>query len=154
LIRALRARHRAIFALLAVLVPAGYAAALLGRRGPPPESDWPADALLQAPDGTPRVVLWSEIELLTELRRGEGGALFVRALSWSEPAAPALALYWCASEPADGELPEDARFVGALGGASAAPRDLVLRDAPENGWLVLYSLGHGEVQDALELEDG
>jgi hypothetical protein len=154
LIRALRARHRAIFAVLALLVPAGYAAALLGRRWPPPASDWPADAPLQAPDGTPRVVMWSEIELLTELRRGDDGALFVRALSWSEPAAPALVLYWCAAEPAGDALPEDARFVGALGAAGAAPRELVLRDAPPQGWLVLYSLGHGEVQSAVELEDG
>jgi hypothetical protein len=98
--------------------------------------------------------MWSESELLTELRRGDDGALSVRVLSWSEPAAPALALYWCASQPADGALPEGARFVGALGAASAAPRDFVLRDTPAGGWLVLYSLGHGEVQGALELEGG
>ncbi|HXR43241.1 MAG TPA: hypothetical protein VN759_00455, partial [Pseudolysinimonas sp.] len=88
MIRALRARHRAIFAALALLLPAGYAAALLGRRGPPPPSAWPAEAPLPAPQGTPRVVLWSECELLTELRRGDDGVLSVRALSWSEPAAP------------------------------------------------------------------
>lgn len=150
-IRSLRVRHRAIFVLLALLVPAGYAAALLGRRAPPPASDWPALESPSAPDGEPRTVLWSTLELLTELRRADDGALHVRAQSWSEPAAPALALYWSARAPTDGELPGDARFVGALGGAT---RDFVLRDTPAGGWLVLYSLGHGEVQGALELEGG
>lgn len=151
MIRALRVRHRVAFAALALIVPAGYAAALLGRRGPPPASAWPAESTLAAPAGRARVVMWSSIELLMELRRGGDGALFVSALSWSEPAPPALALYWSAGEPADGELPPDARFVGALGGA---PSELALHDAPAGGWLVLYSLGHGEVLGALALAEG
>lgn len=153
MIRALRSRHRAIFALLTVLVPVAYAAALLGRVQPPPASEWPAEPSPPAPEKPSRLVMWSEHELLTQLRRADDGALHVRAVSWSEPAAPALALYWSADAPQDAELPADARFVGALGSASSAPRDFVLSDAPAGGWLVLYSLGHGEVQGALSLAE-
>lgn len=151
MIRALRARHRAIFSGLALVVPAGFAAALLGRQPPPSESPWPADGTAPAPQGEPRIVMWSTQELLTELRRGDDGTLYVRALSWREDAAPALALYWCPAGPTHGMLPEGARFVGPLGSPGGAPRALALRDAPAAGWLVLYSLGHGEVQGALEL---
>ncbi|HVS19788.1 MAG TPA: hypothetical protein VMT18_14380 [Planctomycetota bacterium] len=151
MIRPLRARHRAIFALLAVLVPAGYATALLGRRAPAPESIWPAPPTSErVADGPERSVMWSPISLLTRLRRSNDGTLGVRLESWEEPAPPATILYWSPREPVDGELPAAARFVGALG---AAPRELVLRDAPD-GWLVLYSLGHGEVLGALDLAEG
>jgi hypothetical protein len=150
-IRRLRARHRAIFALLAVLVPAAYAAALLGRRAPPQASAWPDEGISGASEGAARTVMWSQVELLTATARTADGALRVRALSWSEPAPPGLALYWSAGDPG-GELPDGARFVGALGPAT---RDFELRDVAADGWLVLYSLGHGETLGALALaEDG
>lgn len=149
MIRSLRARHRAIFVLLAVLVPAGYAAALLDRRAPPPASVWPGEGLPGASEGARRTVMWSQVELLTEIARGDDGALRVRALSWSEPAPPGLALYWSAVDPA-GDLPDGARFVGALGPAA---REFTLRDVAGGGWLVLYSLGHGETLGALALAE-
>lgn len=149
MIRSLRARHRAIFVLLAVLVPAGYAAALLGRRAPPPASAWPGEGPTGATTGARRTVMWSQLELLTEIARSDDGVLRVRALSWSEPAPPGLALYWSAGDPA-GELPDGARFLGALGPAA---REFELRDVAEGGWLVLYSLGHGESLGALALAE-
>lgn len=150
MIRSLRSWHRAVFVGLTLTLPAAWAAALLGRSAPAPESTWPAEPSLASVEGEARTVMWSTQELLTELRRGGDGALHVRALSWSEPAAPALALYWTANAGEDGELPGDARFVGALSGAA---RDFVLRDAPAGGWLVLFSLGHGEVLGTLALEE-
>jgi hypothetical protein len=155
-IRPLRARHRAIFAVLAMVVPAGYAAALLGRRAPPPPSAWPAAELPAAPAGAgaERIVMWSSHSLLTRLWRSSDATLAVRVEGWREPAPPALALYWSPSAPSGTALPDGARFVGALGAAGGAPRELALRQAPAGGWLVLFSLGHGEVQGALALEDG
>jgi hypothetical protein len=151
MIRPLRARHRAIFVALAVLVPATYAAALLGRRAPAPESDWPA-AEPATTDGAAQTLQhdrWSPHALETELLRDGGGATWLRVDAWREPLPPAAVLYWSPIEPRDGELPPQARFLGAL---QAAPCRFALPHGSARGWLVLYSLGHGSVSDALALE--
>jgi len=149
-IRSLRAQHRAIFVALALLVPAGYAAALLGRRAPAPPSAWPETPVAHGEGGAERLVMWSPIALLTRLRRTSDATLVVALESWREPAPPDTLLYWSASAPHDGELPDGARLVGALG---SAPRELALEDVPEGGWLVLFSLGRGEVVTSLALTE-
>lgn len=150
MIRSLRARHRAIFVVLAALVPAGYAAALLGRRAAPPTSAWPEATVTPAASGDERLVTWSPISLRTRIRRADDGTLAVALESWREPAPPDALVYWSASEPGDGELPDDARLLGPLGNG---PRALSLEHAPEGGWLVLFSLGHGEVVASLALAE-
>ena len=152
MIRALRVRHRATFVVLAVLVPAALGAALLGRRtpaGPPPRPD-PADVSVVT-QRSEVVAVWSHLSLITRMWRDEDGSLGLRLEAWRAPAPPTTLLYWSAEEPRQGELPGDARFVGALG---TPPREFVLRDAPAGGWLVLFSLGHGEVVGSLDLSEG
>lgn len=146
--RPLRRRHRALFVLLSLVVPAGYSAALVGRRPPPPPSPWPTSQ--PRTTGPERVAEWPTLDLRMRLRRTVEGALVVQAESWEQPAPPATLLYWSASEPLDGALPSAARFVGALGGPSHA---LVLPPEAVGGWLVLFSLGHGEVLGTLALEE-
>lgn len=142
MIRSLRRWHRATFTLLAVVVPATVGAALVGRRAPVPSGTWPGE-LHPTSDGQGGPgAAWSHDALRVEVHDRT-----LRVLAWEEPAAPALGLYWSANEPVDGVLPGDARFLGALG--SHPPRSFPL--PADDGWIVAFSLGLGEVRGALDL---
>jgi len=61
---------------------------------------------------------------------------------------PSALVYWCASEPIDGELPSDAVLLGALGERERHFR-LPARDV--RGEIVVFSLALGEIVAVLPL---
>lgn len=170
MIAPLRARHRAIFLALALLVPAGLAAALLARHERAeatsalrPESD--ASAAVrgalhpEAVAPSAQRQLWERAPLLGGTigrarllaRVDDEGATTGLSLELSAvapAAAPDVLLYWSAqSSVAVGEaeaLPADARLLGALGGGGRLLLP-VPDEAAGGGALLLYSLGHARL---------
>ena len=151
MIARLRRRHRTAFVLLAVLLPAGFAMALLGRSGP-------VHAVILPPD--PRLA--SSVDVagdtdLTALRplTSAGGAVFrfarasetVTVVQTGEPAPDVLA-YWTAASGELAALPAGATLLGAVG--SRARR---YRLPATGGQLLLFSLAHGAVLAQTGLED-
>lgn len=137
----LRRRHQLAFAVLAVLLPAGFVLALLGRSGDAYSADLPADPRAA---GTLEPLVPGAGRTL-ELR-GEDAAWIARvdadrvALSQARGVArPDLHAYWSGQLVVD-ELPADARLLGAV---SRAERTFAL--PAMQGTLVLFSLAHGEV---------
>jgi hypothetical protein len=147
-IRSLRARHRGIFVLLLLTLPAAFATALLGRRALTPEA--PPTLSTTLPEVW-RELQWPRFDAVLGLRYDPTRTLALRLQSWKEPAAPVLLLYWSPSEPTDDSLPPAARL---LGSAASAPREFTLEAAAPRGWLVLYSLGHSEVLGSLPVDVG
>jgi hypothetical protein len=153
LIRPLRARHRAIFVMLALLLPPALAIALASRRAP--ATGVLPQALVHGLDDAR--VAWSDaVELATSgLRarqaRGSDGRLRVE-LGGEGPRRADVLVYLAPRAPAEGELPEGARLVGPLGSTSSVPRMIEL-PSDASGWLVLFSLADGVALGALELEE-
>lgn len=153
MIRPLRARHRACFAALALLLPTALVAALASRE---PEAAGPLPIGLSAAR-EPSIDWSSAVELAgTGLSARQGRSADGR--SWIElsgravPKRPDVLVYVATRASAQGALPEGARLVGPLGAVAPAPRVIEL-PAESTGWLVLYSLADSAVLGSLELED-
>jgi len=152
--RAHRTAHRAIFAVLAVALPALLAAGIGLRPRVPPVSD---DTTLFRAAGFAQPRLGPEVEIgidglrfaLSALDRGDIG---IRPLAVM--AKPDLLVYWTARPPRDDDLAarlDDAELVGSLSGRSR--RLLRLRDRADRGYLLIYSLGYGELLADLPLAE-
>jgi len=150
-IRPLRARHRAFFMVLALVLPSTLALALASRR--PPAAGVLPEALAVRTDDAG--LAWSdgvelaEIGLRARRARGADGRLHVE-LAGAGPRRADVLVYVAPRAPAEGELPEGARFVGPLGTTSPMPRTIEL-PLGATGWLVLYSLADGAALGAFEL---
>lgn len=140
MIRAQREAHRALFCVLAVLVPLFLAAALRAR---PPEPPDPLEQARQelAPRG-PRLV-------------ASGGGRHAVALprDWCEPD---VQVYGAPATTPGAALPLGARWLGPLArlrawGAGEPPPGFELRPGEV---ALLYSLAHHEVVAALAPDDG
>lgn len=155
MIRPLRARHRAIFFVLAVGLPILFWSALLAR-------DSEVEALTLAPElsesGPCLTVEWEDEQrwpgLAITTRVGHSVSAGQQAaceLEAREPLKqPDLLLYWSPSAPS-GSLPEDAYLLGAW----AAARGCFLLPSAygeQAGHLTLFSLGHGAVVASASLE--
>ena len=153
MIRPLRARHRAIFVALALLILPALAVALAARR-PPAASALPEGLL--AP-GYGADLPWSAaVELAgTDLRarqaRGVDGRIWIE-LAGAGPRKADVLLYIASEARSDGELPQGARLVGPLGTTSPVARRIEL-PPDASGWLVLYSLADGAALGAFELRE-
>jgi hypothetical protein len=66
--------------------------------------------------------------------------------------APDVLAYWSAAEPRDGELASDALLLGPVGERERTFR--LPEAARERGWIVVFSLAHGEVVASIALGRG
>jgi hypothetical protein len=151
MIRPLRRRHRTMIAALAVLVPAGLAAALAVRPRPPMVPQLPGAGPAIDCVRLDRRDLWGELPVRIRVgsSRGGGGTLIEVRLA-GPLRRPDVLLYWSVALPAAGEpLPADSRLLGAIEGGRSTR--FLPEEALGGGALVLYSLGHGEVAGAARL---
>ena len=140
-----RSRHRVVFILLALLLPAGFVMALAARPELPTSTEIP----LAADERVETGVLVDESDALLDgalvLRVFRGEARRSLPILELEPAGeltlPDALIYWTAGTATDA-LPEDARLVGTIGGLRARRLRLPVevRDGPSA--IVLYSLAH------------
>ena len=150
MIRSLRQRHRHVFAVLTVILPAVLVAGVAARRPVPAIESLPDALMPKAATFTGKV--WSRDDLFSKsavrvvLQREREKGAFAVQLSVSEKfIEPDLLVYWSAgSSGATKNLPDDAVLLGVFNGS------LPLRLPSERsviGTLILYSLADGEIVD-------
>ena len=143
MIRPLRARHRAMMVVLAVVVPLLFAAGLAARRAVPRSMDSPPGE--QASSYEDFEVIgrddraWGELPIITIWLRASGAdTRCAVTLELSRPVKrPDLLVYWD-DHPSDaGDLSEEARLLGRLGGRRRLTWEVPTPSG--SGRLVLYS---------------
>jgi len=152
-IRALRARHRALATFLALALPLGLALALSARRDAPrlerlPSGD-PADPgpRTQVKQRTLRV---GGFDLDTRTWPDDRLAAFVLEVAPREdPQRPDVLVYWSESAPG-ADLDDSSLLLGTLAGT--LPRRFTLPPQAIGGYLSLYSLAHRELLGSAEFE--
>lgn len=147
----LRQRHRRVFAVLVIFLPAAAIIGIAERKPVQPVAELPA-ALAAGPQQF-GVVEWERDDLFPKspvrvrLLRAQGGA-DRRAIGISAAEGflkPDLLVYWSEGNPAlTGTLPDSALLLGAF--------DVPVLPVPDGagrnpGVLVLYSLADGEIAD-------
>ena len=151
MIRPLRQRHRRIFIVLGVFLPAAFAIGIAARR-PVPFTDTLPSSLAAAtqpfeeveqlhPDGFAKSAI--QVRLLRE--PSGAGKYAVSFSAAADYVKPDLLVYWSAGSPnLTNALPEDAVLLGRFN----SPQ-LVLPAAAEksDGALVLFSLADNEIVD-------
>jgi hypothetical protein len=142
----LRRAHRIATAALALCVPPAFALAIASRPALPPAGSIPA-ALSSEPEAGSLVLerddLWAPLAIRTRLFAGGDGSRAVELAPLADPERPDVLVYWSADTASD-RLPDGARWLGRLAGAS--PRRFALPAAAraQPGRLHLYSLGHAQ----------
>lgn len=149
MIRPLRARHRAIFAVLAILLPVGLAAALVSRPVDPALDELPEplrDSHL--PQGG--AVAWSlaggweGVPIDAELRVKGAARLVVTPVE--DPRLPDLLIYWSPEGAGQRALADgEARLLGRVAGSQPLSLPVPPETVARGGYLLLFSLAHGQV---------
>lgn len=157
--RALRKRHRQLTLALALLVPPAVVLALRARVAQP-ISPLPASLATIEPSRDPGdrwLVPLGDGELQVSLRFVAGGAVddpsnrgevaqpAIELAGTSRAGTPEILVYWTSNDPRGDALPEDAILLGPLPFGSRARLPLPRAAAKSSGFLVLYSLSHGNV---------
>jgi hypothetical protein len=152
--RAHRIAHRGIFVALALVIPALLLAGIGLRPTVPPLS---TDETLFRAGGFAAHTGQDEVEIVGEglrfglTRLGDGRSMVIRPLEII--AKPDLLVYWSERAPKpnedQGARIADAELVGSLSGRSR--RVLTLPEGASGGYLLVYSLGHGELLTDLAL---
>jgi hypothetical protein len=144
MIRKLRARHRVMFVLLTPILPVILLVALVAR-SPVPSTGLPRELTGKAdpslvPVGTEWTLLQSpRIQARFLARQGDSTPSAITLASVQQPTPPDLLLYWAETAGDSTTLPADALLLGPL----EAGKQLKL-PASNRGYLILYSLAHGE----------
>ncbi len=151
MILSLRRRHRWLIAILSVLLPLAFAAAMFARKAPraneapaafPPLAPALSQIILSKND------LWPNLNLVTRVC---GDALPPTQLALElqpqeELRAPEVLVYW---SPQNSGAPEallrDAYLLGTLAGKQKRSWPLPEAALRADGMLILYSLGHQQV---------
>lgn len=147
MIRPLRQRHRAIFLVLGVALPVGFATGLLARRPIPMARDV-APELAGAATDFGRLLwtkpdVWPDQQAITSLRRNSAGNVSIQLQFHDLVRADAL-VYWAGGHEDPGaSLPANARLLGSLGTQLPLPVPDAIRGQP--GRFILYSLGDHEL---------
>ena len=157
MIRPLRARHRAIFVVLALALPVGLAGALLSR-----PADSAVDALpeaLRAPAvAAAGEVAWSlaggwdGVPLDAELRVDGGGAALV-VTPLEDPRLPDLLVYWSPEGAGQRALADgEALLLGRVAGSRPVSLPVAREALDRGGYLLLFSLAQGQVIASAPIE--
>ncbi len=141
MIRPLRRRHARAMAGLAVVLPLGFAAALVAREPERttllPEAVAPAGPAIEAPMHAVDDA-WGELDLGMRVGR-TAGRVVVELAPRREVRRPDLLVYWTAAESVGDALPGDAYLLGSLGERA---RRYALPARADGGSLVLYGMAH------------
>ena len=151
MIRALRVRHRITFAVLALALPLGLAAALSSRQQVPRLNAHHNGNVAQ-PDmhASVRDSIVGFDGIVLSLRTwNENGLRTLEIRPQRDLEQPDVLVYWADSTKTSG-LPEPSVLLGALAGTQ--PRRFTLPREVHGGRLYLYSLGHQELIGSLEFE--
>ena len=166
MIAGLRARHRASFVALAVLLPCALAATLVSRRevapslapsrgtpGLAPSRGTPGLAAPASPPTRAGVSRQGGVEVHT--REGLDAGV-VELAAPRDLALPDVLAYWSSARP-EGELPNPCTLLGSFAGTAPRcfelpPDARVTSAGAGRGWISLYSLGHQEVVWTWELQ--
>ena len=148
----LRQRHRRLFSVLGVLLPAAFIAGIAARR-PVPSMGLLPDGLASTAVQFPfrewrRVDLFSKAPVQVSCVREESGRgrLALEFAAGQDFVKPDLIVYWLDGRTAVADtLPEDARLLGAF--TPGVPLPLPEDAVKSQGVLVLYSLADGEIVD-------
>jgi hypothetical protein len=145
----LRKRHRALVVAWAVALPAAFAAAIVGRQEAPTAGELPTDPralgaveALGAGAGSLQIVEHADGARFSVRHDGERVAI-AQTLG---PPLPDLLAYWSPT-PALDELPAEVVLLGAV-----STLECTFELPRERGWVVLFSLAHGEIVAQAELE--
>jgi hypothetical protein len=139
-IAALRRRHRMATIALALVVPPAFALAVASRPALPPAAAIPTSLVAEPAPGAlvaERDDLWPALAIRTRVYAN--GVVELAALADLEQ--PDVLVYWSA-DPAADRLPDGARWLGRLAGASPRRFALPADARGRAGRLHLYSLGH------------
>jgi hypothetical protein len=143
----LRARHRAMFAVLAIALPVSFVLALRARDDESNVATLPEALQSVGERGNTYVTLQND----EEFRFAFGSTPRVVAVEHvSGERAPDLLVYWTPSAPQMHELPSGSVLLGALG---ERERRFVLPDAVNEhaGAFVVFALAHGAVIAVVDL---
>jgi len=150
MIHPLRQRHRRIFAVLAVILPAAFAVGVAARKPIPIIESLPPALMPKTAAFTSTI--WSRTDLFSKTpiravllrERADAGRYAVQFSVPATFARPDLLVYW---SPGSSELklPADAVLLGAFSGSE--PLHLPGGLSSALGTLILYSLADGEVVD-------
>lgn len=147
MIAPLRRRHRSMFVVLAVAVPALFLTALAHRPTAPLVPKLPIELVSTTPSAGQSLELFADYaaSLLVD---ADGAHLTLEALAPLRQ--PDLLAYFSTGAPAASSLPAEAHLLGPV--AWGQPRTFALPPAAaDGGHLLLYSLPHQEVTAAAEL---
>ncbi len=144
----LRKRHRVFVVALAVALPAAFAAAIVGRQEAPTAGELPTDPralgaveALAAGAGSLQIVE-SEERTRFSVRHDVDRVAIAQTLGAPRPD---LLAYWSPTRALD-ELPADVVLLGTV-----SPLERTFARPRERGWVVLFSLAHGEIVAQAEL---
>ncbi len=157
MIRPLRIRHRAMMAVLAVVIPLVFVAGLMAREPIPVMEQLPeavvslaqpslAHQILEADD------LWTVAPITTRVFGDATPAthLAVELTPQASLKLPDVLVYWAPQQPA-GMLPGDSFLVSSLDGTETVRGALPEAALRTDGFLILFSLARQEVIDVAPL---
>ena len=158
MIRPLRSRHRVIFVVLALALPAGLAAALVSRPADPTLDQLPQ--ALQAPAALKGgMVLWSlaggweGVPLEAQLSVDGAGSVSLVVTPVEDPRLPDLLVYWSPEGAGQRALADDeALLLGRVAGAQPVSLPVPPETAARGGYLLLFSLAQGQVVASAPVE--
>jgi hypothetical protein len=148
MIHSLRQRHRRMFLVIALLLPAAFIGGVAARRSVPQVTILPRELSFgtQAFDAIDdrRSELFTNSRVQIRLwRERDTGRLAIGFVAAEDFVKPDLLVYWSASpDTKGGSLPADATLLGAFG---AGPLLLPVEATISEGALILYSLANQEI---------
>lgn len=138
MISSLRRRHRQIFLVFAVFLPAILISGLIARRSIRVVDEIPGRITPSADRSD--LIAWNE----AGLRLGSG-ADALDVVPMVATAAPDLLLYWCARQPDAGELDGAAVMLGPLDGVRGQRFSLPSPVREADGYLIVWSQAHRRI---------
>jgi hypothetical protein len=142
----LRSAHRVAAGFIAIAAPATLAVAIVSRRSTPPSVALSVEgapvATIEATGG--QASAWRGLEAMSRVGTDAHGRLLVEISPLRQSGAPDVMVYWAPEEPAD-RLPDGAILLGAHDETGSRAFALPIPAQNRPGFLVAFSLGHGEV---------
>ena len=150
--RALRLRHRRVFAVLGVILPVALVIGITSRKPVPTAASLPRELAGESPRFA--VTQWSRGDLFAKTRlrvalvreRAGAGRFAIELSAAKDFAKPDLLIYWIAVNGNVGDvIPDNAVLLGSFNGS--APLLIPSAAQQASGVLILYSLADHEIVD-------
>jgi hypothetical protein len=152
MIRPLRATHRIVFFMLAIVLPLVFASGILSRHHVHSASTIQgSSALVSTSVVSEKSAVVSGSKLTVRILRDSSSAEVrqLQLVSGSSLTAPDLLVYWC-EKASQGSLPDGAQLLGPF---RASSYYRLPPGAEDKGSIILYSLAHGQILALIPLEN-